>query len=106
VYQLRKLKKNWRKINSSYGTFLSYGTDRIENDTSNISFIVAYLFLAAVMFLPRRCLLTIRGYNFVHRDGWEGFMKYAIEVGTDIVIFIQSFIKIVCTKGARGSVVG
>jgi hypothetical protein len=40
--------------------FLWYDTDGIENDASNNSSIVACVFVAAVTFIPSRCLETIR----------------------------------------------
>jgi hypothetical protein len=42
--------------------FPSYDTDRIENDVSNNSSIVACVFVAAVTFLPSRYLATIVGF--------------------------------------------
>jgi hypothetical protein len=39
-----------------------YETDRIENDVSNNSSIVACLFVTAATFLPSRCLVTIGGF--------------------------------------------
>jgi hypothetical protein len=29
-----------------------------------------------------------------HTDKWEGFMKYAVEMGSSVMIYIPSFIKI------------
>jgi hypothetical protein len=37
-------------------------TERMENDASNNSSIVTCVFIAAVTFLPSRCLAMIRGY--------------------------------------------
>jgi hypothetical protein len=45
-----------------------YDTDRIENDVSNNSSIVACVFVIAVTFLPGRCLATIGGYIYRHTD--------------------------------------
>jgi hypothetical protein len=42
-----------------------------------------------------RCLATIEGYTYRHTDWWEGFMKYAAEMGSWwAMIYIPSFIKI------------
>jgi hypothetical protein len=49
----------------------------IENDASNISSVVASVFVAAVTFLRSRCLVTIGG---IHRH-------------RDAMIYIRSFIK-------------
>jgi hypothetical protein len=43
--------------------------DHIEINTSNISFIVAYVFVAMVTFLPSRCLAKIGGYTYTQTDG-------------------------------------
>jgi hypothetical protein len=72
-----------------------YGTGHIGNDASKNSSIVACVFVAAVTFLPSRCLatiggfllsrclammagylqtrclVTIRGYTYRHTDWWE-----------------------------------
>jgi hypothetical protein len=45
--------------------------DRIENDASNDSSIVARVFVAAVTFLPRGCLATVGGYKYRHTDRWD-----------------------------------
>jgi hypothetical protein len=34
------------------------------------------------------------GYTYRHTDYWEGFMKYAVEMGSVAMIHIPSFIKI------------
>jgi hypothetical protein len=44
-------------------TLLSYDKDRIENDASNNSSIVAYVYVAAVTFLSNRCLAA---YTYRH----------------------------------------
>jgi hypothetical protein len=36
-----------------------------------------------------------RGYTYRHTDGWEGFMKYDVEMGSGVMIYIPSFIKTV-----------
>jgi hypothetical protein len=35
----------------------------------------------------------IGGYRYRHTDRWEGFMKYAVEVDSGAMIYIQNFIK-------------
>jgi hypothetical protein len=41
-----------------------------------------------------RCLVTIGGYRYRHRDWWEGFMKYAVEMDSGAMIYIPSVIEI------------
>jgi hypothetical protein len=53
-----------------------YDTDRTENDASNNSFIVAYVFVATVMFLPSRCLVTIATQTD-GRDVWSTSLRRA-----------------------------
>jgi hypothetical protein len=69
-------------------------TGSIWNDASNSSSIVACVFVAAVKFLPSRCLTKLREYIYRHTDWWEGFMKYVVEMGSGAMIYIPSFIKI------------
>jgi hypothetical protein len=33
------------------------------------------------------------GYTYRHTHGWEGFMKYAVEMGSGVVIYMPSFTK-------------
>jgi hypothetical protein len=35
-----------------------------------------------------------RGFTYRHTNWWEGFMKYAVEMGSGAMTFIPSFIKI------------
>jgi hypothetical protein len=57
-------------------------------------------FVTAVTFLSGRCLATIGWINIqTHSDWWEGFMKYAVETGSEAMIHIPSFIKIVSGSG-------
>jgi hypothetical protein len=53
------------------------------------------VFVAAGTCLPSRYLATIGGYTYRHTDKWEGFMKYAVEMGSGAMIYtyIPSFIK-------------
>jgi hypothetical protein len=53
--------------------------DRTENCKYNSS-VVACVFVAEVTFLQSRRLATIGGYT----DWWEGFMKYAAEIGSGV----------------------
>jgi hypothetical protein len=55
--------------------------------------IVAFVFVAALTFLLSRCLATIQGYTFRNTDFSEGFMKYAVDVGSGAMIYIPNFIK-------------
>jgi hypothetical protein len=75
-------------------TFLRYDTGRIENDPSNNSSIVACVFVTAVTFLLTRFPAAMGEYTHRHTDWWEGFMKYAVEMGSGAMIDIPSFIKI------------
>jgi hypothetical protein len=52
-----------------------YDIDHIDNDASDNSSIVACVFVAAVTFLPSRCLANRGGHT--DTDWWEGFMQYA-----------------------------
>jgi hypothetical protein len=67
--------------------------DHIENDVSNNSSIVACVFVTAITFLPSHCLATIRGYSYRHTDRLEGFLNYAIQMGSGAVTSLPSFIK-------------
>jgi hypothetical protein len=96
-------KKFWEKL---IAYFPWYDTGHIENDASNNSSIVACVFVAAIMFLPRgwlatirkylpsRCLATIEGYTYKHTDRWEGFINEAVEMGSGALMYVPSFIKI------------
>jgi hypothetical protein len=46
------------------------------------------------MFLSRRYPVTIGGCTYRHADRWEGFMKYAVEMGFSAMIYIPNLIKI------------
>jgi hypothetical protein len=50
--------------------------------------------LLCYKYLPSRCLATIEGYTHRNTDWREGFIKYAIEMGSNAMVYIQSFIKI------------
>jgi hypothetical protein len=65
----------------------------MENHASNNSSIGAYVFVAALRFLLSRCLAKIGGYVYRVTDRWEEFMKYAIEIGSDAMIYTSRFIK-------------
>jgi hypothetical protein len=68
--------------------------ERIENDASYNSSIVAFEFVAAETVLQSRCLEMIGRYTYRHTDWWEGFMNYANEMGSGAMIYIPVFIKI------------
>jgi hypothetical protein len=55
------------KKTSSGKHFPSYNTNHIKNDASIYSYIVACVFVVAVMFLPSRCLAARVGYTYRHR---------------------------------------
>jgi hypothetical protein len=64
--RIEKKKGNSGKNKSP--TFLSYYTDRIENDAPNNYSTVACVFITAVAFLPSRCLATMAGIHIqTHR---------------------------------------
>jgi hypothetical protein len=58
-------KKFWEDL---IAYFLLYDTDRIENDMSNKSSIIACVFFTGVTFLPSRYLATIGRYTYRHTD--------------------------------------
>jgi hypothetical protein len=68
--------------------------DHIEKDVSKYFSSVARVFVAVVTFLPNYFLATITRYTYRHTDRCEGFMKYAVEMGSGAKISIPSFIKI------------
>jgi hypothetical protein len=74
--------------------FRWHDTDRIGNDASNNSSIVACAFVAAVKFLPSRYLATIMEYTY--RQRLMG-MFYEIRRWDEVMccdIYIPSFVKI------------
>jgi hypothetical protein len=66
INQTTKQTRNSGKNESP--TFLWYYTDRIESYASNNSSTVACVFVAAVTFLPSRCLAAIGGYTYRRTD--------------------------------------
>jgi hypothetical protein len=58
-------KKFWEELGAC---FPLCDKDRIDNDAFNNSSAVACVFVAAVTFLPNRCLATIRGYTRRHTE--------------------------------------
>jgi hypothetical protein len=68
--------------------------DRIENDGFNNSTFVPCVFVAAVKFLSSRCLATIGKYTYGRTEGWEGFMKYTVEMGSGARRYVPDLIKI------------
>jgi hypothetical protein len=87
---LQKYKKFWGEL---IAYFPLNDTERIENEASNKSSVAECVFVAAVMFLPSRCSVTVGEFTYGHTDRWEGFMKYAIEMGSSTMIYIPSFMK-------------
>jgi hypothetical protein len=83
-------KKFWEEL---IVYFPWYDTGHIENDASNNSSIVSCVFVTVITFLASRCLVTIGGYTYRGTDWWEGFMKYAVEMGSGAVIYTPSLIK-------------
>jgi hypothetical protein len=83
-------KKFWEEL-ITY--FLWYDMDHIENDVSNSYSIVPCLIVAAVTFLPSRSPVTIGWYTYRCREWRDGFMKYAVEMGSGAMIYIASFVK-------------
>jgi hypothetical protein len=59
AWRKSKNKKFWEEL---IAFFPWYDTERAENDASNNSFIVEFVFVAAVTFLLSRCLKTIGGF--------------------------------------------
>jgi hypothetical protein len=53
------------------------------------------IFIAMGTCLLNCCLAMIEeGYTYGHTDSWEGFMKYAIEMGSGAMTCISNFINI------------
>jgi hypothetical protein len=71
-----------------------YDTDRIENDASNSSSIVACVFLAAVTFLPSRCIATIGGVHIQTHRLMGGIYEVCLSDGLRCRDLHTSFIKI------------
>jgi hypothetical protein len=67
-------------------------TDRIGNYPSNNSS-VACVFVATVTLFTEPLPSNNRGYTYRHIGGQEGFMKYAVEMGSVAVIYISGSIK-------------
>jgi hypothetical protein len=67
--------RNKRFLEELKPTFLGYDTDRLDNDASNNSSIVACVFIAAVIFQPSSCLAMIGEYIYRHTHCWEGYVK-------------------------------
>jgi hypothetical protein len=84
-----KNKKFWEEL---IACFPWYDMDHIEN-VSNNSSVTACLFNTTVTFLVNHCLATIREYTYRHTDWWEGFLKYAVKMGSIAMIYISSFMK-------------
>jgi hypothetical protein len=88
-------------------------TDRIENNAVNHSSTLAYVFAAAVTFLPSRCLATLRGYTNEHRlmkgiykaRRWDGLRRRNIYINFHIIlqIFKKTGMGIPKTHRQRGN---
>jgi hypothetical protein len=75
-------------------TLISYDADHIQNDASNKHSIVVFIRCHGNVFTePMPCNDT-RGYTYGHEDWWQGFMKYAVEMGSVAMIYIPSSMKI------------
>jgi hypothetical protein len=68
--------------------------DNIEKDAPNNSTIVACVFVVAVTFLLRRCLVTIEGIHTQTHRLMGGIYEVAAETGSGVMIYKISFIKI------------
>jgi hypothetical protein len=79
IFLTRSSGKNWSLV------LLWYGTDRTENDVSN-SYIVAYVFVAAVTFFTYPLPSNSRGIH-MQTHWWEVFMKYAVKTGSYVMIY-------------------
>jgi hypothetical protein len=74
---------------------LSFDTMRIAKKTTHPTILLLFrVFVSAGTCLPTRCLATIVVYTYRHIDSWEGFMKYATDMGSNVMTYIRSFIKI------------
>jgi hypothetical protein len=60
----------------------------------HIKWLLQQLFVAAGTSLSSSYLAMIGGHTYRHTDWWEGFMKYAVEMSSGVMIYIRSFIKI------------
>jgi hypothetical protein len=79
--------KNLQEIQDVLGGtdwLLSFDTIRIALKTTRPSIFstAAWVFFSEIIFLPSRCLATIREYTYRYTHWWEGFMKYAAETGS------------------------
>jgi hypothetical protein len=64
----------------------------MENYSSKLSSTSSRVFVAAITFLPSRCLAKMKDiYTDTQTDG---FMKYAVEMSSGAMIYIPSFKKI------------
>jgi hypothetical protein len=73
--------KDKKEVLGRTNHLLSYGMDGIENGAAfNSSSIFVCVLIAAVT-LPSRCLATVGGLRIGTQSDWEGFMKYAVEMG-------------------------
>jgi hypothetical protein len=86
--------KNNKKFWEEVITYLPrYDMDRIKNGASNNSSIFACVFVAALTYLPSRCLSTIWGYTYRHKDWWEIIIEYAVLMGSDAKVYVPNYVK-------------
>jgi hypothetical protein len=83
-------KKFWEEL---IAFFPSYDKERVEKDASTNFSISAY-FVSAGTCIPSRCLATIWGTQIRNKEGWEGFIEYAVEIASGAMICTSIFMKI------------
>jgi hypothetical protein len=89
VIPLRLAGLRWRD-----STRLPSSGKSLSPDASNISAIIAYVFVAAVTFLPGRCLSTIGGYTCSTKNDGRDLRITPFRWGSGAMVCIPSFIKI------------
>jgi hypothetical protein len=95
----KKREKDTKRVTRSSGkihqpNFLSYDMNRIERDVSNNSSTFVYIRSCGNVFtepLPS----DDKWHIHRHEDCREGFMKYATEIGSDVMIYISILITFV-----------
>jgi hypothetical protein len=74
-----------------------------DNDASNSSSFVACIYSRGHVFKQPLPSNDRRDHTYRHTNCWEEFMKYAVKMGSDTMIYIPSFIKIgLCIKKLIG----
>jgi hypothetical protein len=101
LYQVRQKNRKWKKQNG-YGFVYTYLNEKFWEELVYFPLTrhglhrkrcIQQFLVAAVTFSPSRCL-TIGEYTYRHTDWCEGFMKYAVKMGSGAMIYIPSFMKI------------